>query len=166
MKKSELKALYIDQGLTINQISESTGLKIDQVKYQLRKHKLFNLKKPKIELTPDTAKEIIAEYFNYCEETNRIPAVRMLADKLGMSHRSFNLYKKKIEYREIFEIAISHIVAEMEDKCYNPGKDNITGIIFGLKNYGFSDRKTIKHDATGKLAKIVKNHFFSNKEQK
>lgn len=66
---------------------------------------------------------------------------------LGISGRASLLnYEKRPEYSEVVKRAKLRIEAEYEARLHGP---NATGAIFGLKNFGWTDKQELEH--TGEL---------------
>lgn len=82
---------------------------------------------------------IIENYF----DSTKTPTLAGLAFALGMSRQALYKYENKDEFVNSIKRAKQRIEAIYEERLiYEP---NQTGVIFALKNYGWSDKRELEH---------------------
>lgn len=91
----------------------------------------------------------VQEYFDQCEEK---PTVTGLANYLGLSRRQLIEYQGREEYNNVIKGARSMIEERVEQQLLY-GKQSPAGLIFWLKNQGWSDTQEINFNDITKLTK-------------
>jgi len=87
---------------------------------------------------------LIADYFN---QTSR-PTLSGLAVFLEVDRHTLYNYKEKDEFFHIIKRATAKVEAIYEERAIY--ENNPTGVIFALKNMGWSDRVANDHTTNGK----------------
>lgn len=89
-------------------------------------------------LTPEQLKQKIEEYKGYLKETGKPPTIAGLAYFTGIDRQTIYNYKQKDEYFDTIKECREWILATYEEVAINKGH---SGIIFLMKNYGYTDRQ-------------------------
>ena len=89
-------------------------------------------------LTPEQLKQKIEEYKDYLKETGKPPTIAGLAYFTGINRQTLYNYQKKDEYFDIIKKMVDWIMCEYEEQAYTKGN---AGVIFLMKNYGYTDRQ-------------------------
>lgn len=105
--------------------------------------------KPKTEKHPGgrplafkSAKELedkIESYKEYIEGKGKPPTIAGLAYFLGVDRMTLYNYGKKEQYFSTIKKAVDWIISTYEESCAQKAN---AGIIFLMKNYGYTDRET------------------------
>lgn len=116
--------------------------------------------------TPEALSEKIQEYFDEVDSSNTVPTISGLSLFCGFSSRqSFYDYegeKKKGDEKNPQKTAFSYITRGARSVIANfheiqvSTKDKPQGHIFMLKNFGFSDSQTIKHEGEAPVQQTFK----------
>lgn len=92
----------------------------------------------------------VLAYFQDCESGNEYPTMTGLALSLGFTSRQALMnYNKEPGYEEYFEVvswARMQIEASFEQRVINPKTLNVSGLIFALKQMGWTDKQEIRMD--------------------
>jgi hypothetical protein len=100
--------------------------------------------RPKIWETPKQLSEVVENYF---AKTLR-PTLAGLAVSLGIDRKTLYNYEERDEFFHIIKAARQRVEAIYEERAiYEPQP---TGVIFALKNMGWSDSNKIDHTTNGK----------------
>lgn len=104
--------------------------------------------------TPRELKNKVDEYFKYCDDNKKPYTVPGIALYLNITPTTLRAYKNctaksiedkyKEEYAEIMGEAYAKIEASYAEQLVDPqNKKNPIGLIFALKNMGWTDRQEI-----------------------
>ncbi|MFR4583217.1 terminase small subunit [Clostridium cadaveris] len=104
--------------------------------------------------TPKELRNKVEEYFKYCDNNKKPYTVPGIALYLNITPKTLRAYKnctlKSIdnrdceEYSEIMQEAYAKIEASYAEQLVDPtSKKNPIGLIFALKNMGWTDRQEI-----------------------
>ena len=94
--------------------------------------------RPRIYDDPQVLHEEIIKYFEGCKESNERPTVTGLALFLGFaSKQSIYDYEKDERFSYPIKRALTMIECELEKRLEN---QSVSGIIFALKNMGWTDK--------------------------
>ena len=100
--------------------------------------------RPMIWKDPIELSNLIADYF---DQTKR-PTLSGLAVFLEVDRHTLYNYKEKDEFFHIIKRATAKVEAIYEERAIY--ENNPTGVIFALKNMGWSDRVANDHTTNGK----------------
>lgn len=92
--------------------------------------------------TPQELEKKCQQYFDEHDTTARPYSIASLSEFLGIARMTFWNYSKNDEYSNIINRAKNKIIAYLEERCITEGK---AGLIFILKNYGYTDQRQIEH---------------------
>lgn len=81
----------------------------------------------------------IQEYKDYLIREKKPPTIAGLAYFLDIDRQTLYNYGRKERYFCIIKKAVEWVVLQMEEKCADKAH---AGIIFLMKNYGYTDRET------------------------
>lgn len=109
--------------------------------------------------TPEDLKKAIDGYFEYCDKKGKYPCIAKLAYNLGISRQTLYNYEKKEQYSDIITDARNRIIASLEEEAIDPSRKNVSGIIFVMKNYGYSDKQIVEHSLQGEVLKKMREEF-------
>ena len=99
--------------------------------------------------------ERIDDYFNSLEETGKLPTITGLAYHLGFSSRqSIYEYQENPTFGDSVKRARLAIEASLEQYLLN--SKTPAGIIFSLKNMGWSDQQKLDITTNGQSIGVVK----------
>ena len=99
---------------------------------------------PKKMLSPDQVEELSAEYFTTCKSSQEPLTITGLALALGFSTRqSVYDYMKDPDYQQAMGRAYLRIEHSYELQLAGGRGDG--GVVFALKNFGWSDKQEIEH---------------------
>lgn len=107
---------------------------------------------------PEEMKELIEDYFIYCDSHNIPYTVSGLARHLGITRKTLLDYQTKYgpEYAIVVEDAKTRIEEFVETCLFKSGI--ATGVIFNLKNnFGWNDKQEVEHtgDVNVKLEDLI-----------
>lgn len=97
---------------------------------------------PKFETVADLEK-CIDDYKEYLYENNKPPTIAGLAYFTGIDRVTIYNYKKKDEFFNTIKAFRDWIIMNYEE--YSITNTSVAGVIFLLKNYGYSDKQEIEH---------------------
>lgn len=98
-------------------------------------------------LTPKQFAAGFEEYCALCDEKGRHPTASGLAWHLGFASRqSLHDYKKDPDYAEIVGRAMLFVECGYEQQLADGRGDG--GIVFALKNFGWSDKQELDHTSS------------------
>lgn len=103
--------------------------------------------RPMIWKHPEQLRELVDQYFDSTEK----PTLSGLAVFLGIDRQTLYNYKERDNFFDIIKKATAKVEAIYEERTIY--ENNPTGVIFALKNMGWTDR--IANDHTSKGDKIV-----------
>lgn len=89
----------------------------------------------------------INSYFDECKVSGQVVTYSGLASHLGVRRES--LYRMKFhndEFAEVVELATGKIEADYEQRLISGKNGNTVGLIFALKQWGWTDRQEITTD--------------------
>jgi hypothetical protein len=106
--------------------------------------------------TPEELSDKIQEYFDELDQTGEVPTISGLTLFCGFADRqSFYDYEKdKPEFSCVTRAARTVVANYHEIQVAT--KDKPQGHIFMLKNFGFSDTQTLKHEGEAQVAQVFK----------
>ena len=81
----------------------------------------------------------IQAYKDYLEEKGKPPTIAGLAYFLDVDRQTLYNYGKKEQYFGVIKKAVDWIISTYEESCAQKAN---AGIIFLMKNYGYTDRET------------------------
>jgi hypothetical protein len=97
--------------------------------------------------------EEVLKYFEQCKESNERPTVTGLALFLGFaSKQSLYDYEKNDKFSYPIKRALTMIECELEKRLEN---QSVSGIIFALKNMGWTDKVQTEHSGELKQTQII-----------
>lgn len=99
---------------------------------------------PRLFETPEDMKKTLDKYYISCEKRGVIPTIGGAAFFCKMGRKTFYNYEKKQEFSEVIQDARRFIEYKYEERC----TDTVHGTIFVMKQYGYSDSKTINHSGS------------------
>jgi len=109
--------------------------------------------RPRIYNSEIELQEEILKYFEQTKENNERPTVTGLALFLGFaSKQSLYDYEKNDKFSYSIKRALTMIECELEKRLEN---QSVSGIIFALKNMGWTDKVQTEH--SGKIESTVIN---------
>lgn len=88
-------------------------------------------------------KEAIERYKEYLETSDRPPTIAGLAYYTGIDRQTIYNYQKRDEYFDTIKQFRDWVIMTYEEEAITRGNG---GIVFLLKNYGYTDRQEISHD--------------------
>lgn len=94
--------------------------------------------RPLIFKTPEELQSKIDEYI----KTEERPTLAGLAYHLGINRQTLYNYKERPEFLDIIKSATDYIESQYEQRLIYG--TNPTGLIFALKNMGWSDKKEVE----------------------
>jgi hypothetical protein len=95
-------------------------------------------------VSPEQFEERSEAYFDYCLENKEPPTASGLAWHLGFASRqSLWDYKKDDAYKQLISRAMLFVEYGYERQMANGRGDG--GIVFALKNFGWTDKQQIEH---------------------
>ena len=99
--------------------------------------------RPSLWVNPEIVKKLIDEYF----QNQKRPTLAGLAVSLGISRSTLYNYAEKDQFLDIIKAAREKVEAIYEERMIFESQP--TGVIFALKNMGWSDRQEIDHRTLG-----------------
>lgn len=110
--------------------------------------------------SPDALQALIDTYF----KNSTKPTLSGLANTVGVSRRTLYTYSQKDEFLPTIEAARDYIQQIYEEHLIYNTKTNTNGLIFALKNSGWTDRQEVDHTTKGKElpTPILGAHVYSN----
>lgn len=100
--------------------------------------------RPRIWKDPIELSDLISDYFNQTER----PTLSGLAVYLEIDRQTLYNYKKRDEFFDIIKRATAKVESIYEERAIY--ENNPTGVIFALKNMGWTDRVASDHTTNGK----------------
>lgn len=94
--------------------------------------------------TPEDLEQRIIEYFDYLEESNNPPTIAGLCYYTRIPRRTFYNYENKEAYADVLYKTRDFIIMKLEELAISKSS-SAGGIIFLLKNNGYSDRQTLEY---------------------
>ena len=98
---------------------------------------------------PIELSNLIADYFNQTKK----PTLSGLAVFLEVDRHTLYNYKERDEFFHIIKKATAKVESIYEERAIY--ENNPTGVIFALKNMGWSDKQEIDHRTNGKEINIT-----------
>jgi hypothetical protein len=109
--------------------------------------------RPRIYNDENELQEEIIKYFEQTTENNERPTVTGLALFLGFaSKQSLYDYEKNDKFSYPIKRALTMIECELEKRLEN---QSVSGIIFALKNMGWTDKVQTEHSGELKQTQII-----------
>lgn len=108
--------------------------------------------RPKAFNTPEELQAKLDQYKEYLKSNNKPPTIAGLAYFTGIDRRTINNYSKQDEFFPTIKDFRDWIIMNYEESAIT--NNSTSGIIFLLKNYGYTDRQ--EHEITGGLQIDVK----------
>ena len=105
---------------------------------------------PKFETVEDL-EECIENYKEYLKENHKPPTIAGLAYFTGIERQTIYNYKKKDEFFDTIKQFRDWIIMNYEE--YSITNSSVAGVIFLLKNYGYTDKQEIEH--SGKMTHVT-----------
>lgn len=99
--------------------------------------------RPMIWKNPIELSNLVAEYFNQTER----PTLSGLAVYLEIDRQTLYNYKQRDEFFDIIKRATAKVESIYEERAIY--ENNPTGVIFALKNMGWTDRVASDHTTKG-----------------
>jgi len=115
--------------------------------------------RPALYETPEQLEGLIDEYF----ETNARPTLSGLAIALGMCRASLYNYAEKDEFLDILKKARAKVEATYEERAVYD--THPTGVIFALKNMGWTDRVATDHTTKGQPITEIRRTIIDPKNE-
>lgn len=100
--------------------------------------------RPSLWVNPEVLKKLIDEYFEHEKE----PTLAGLACALDIARSTLYEYSKKDGFSDILKKSRQKVEAHYEKRLIYSGRP--TGVIFALKNMGWTDRQGIDHTTKDK----------------
>lgn len=114
---------------------------------------------------PIELKQLVLDYFN-SEEGKTKPTFSGLAFFLKIDRQTLYNYKNKDEFFDTIKNARDRIEKIYEEQLMF-GEGNKTGVIFALKNWGWTDSQKIDHTTQGeKISQVVGFNYLPPSENK
>jgi hypothetical protein len=104
--------------------------------------------RPRIWDSPDQLSKLVDQYF----ESNETPTLSGLALFLNIDRQTLYNYKERDEFFDILKKATSKVESIYEQRAIY--QNNPTGVIFALKNMGWTDRVANDHTSQGEKVNI------------
>jgi hypothetical protein len=109
--------------------------------------------RPRIYNNENELQEEILKYFEQCNTANERPTVTGLALFLGFaSKQSLYDYERNERFSYPIKRALTMIECELEKRLEN---QSVSGIIFALKNMGWTDKVQTEHSGELKQTQII-----------
>lgn len=99
----------------------------------------------------ETSEELKVQILDYIQNEKK-PTLAGLAYHLGIDRQTLYNYKERPEFFDIIKKATDYVQYKYEERLIYEG--NPTGVIFALKNMGWSDRQEIQQESTIKDERI------------
>lgn len=99
----------------------------------------------------ETSEELKVQILDYIQNEKK-PTLSGLAYHLGIDRQTLYNYKERPEFFDIIKKATDYVQYKYEERLIYEG--NPTGVIFALKNMGWSDRQEIQQESTIKDERI------------
>ena len=96
--------------------------------------------------TVEELEECIKKYEEYLKNEDKPPTMAGLAYYTGVDRQTLYNYKNKDEYFGTIKGFVDRILMTYEERSLT---DSTAGLIFLLKNYGYSDKQEIDHTTKG-----------------
>lgn len=96
--------------------------------------------------TPEQLQECIDKYKKYLKENKKPPTIAGLAYYIGIDRKTIWNYKQKDEFFPTIKDFVDYILMTYEERGLT---DSTAGLIFLLKNYGYTDKQEIDHTNDG-----------------
>lgn len=114
--------------------------------------------RPVIWDNPETLQSLVDDYFESTEK----PTLAGLALHLGVERKTLYNYEKRDEFLHIIKNARQRVESIYEERAiYNQFP---TGVIFALKNMGWSDSQKVDHTTDGKKINTFDPSNFTDAE--
>ena len=84
----------------------------------------------------------IQEYKEYIDSKNKPPTIAGASYFLGITRRDFYNYQGREEFKETVHDFRDWVIMRLEELAVEKGN---AGVIFLLKNYGYTDRHVYEH---------------------
>jgi len=104
--------------------------------------------RPRIWDSPDQLSKLVDQYF----DGNETPTLSGLALFLNIDRQTLYNYKERDEFFDILKKATSKVESIYEQRAIY--QNNPTGVIFALKNMGWTDRVANDHTSGGEKVNI------------
>lgn len=108
--------------------------------------------RPPIFKSVEELEEKINKYKEYLDSSGKPPTIAGLAYYLGIDRQTLYNYKEKDEFFGTIKKFVNWIIATYEEHAVEKGN---AGIIFLMKNYGYTDKQQIEN--TGEITLRVKS---------
>jgi len=108
--------------------------------------------RPKAFNTPEELQKRIDEYKEYLKTNNKPPTIAGLAYFTGLERKTINNYSNQDEFFLTIKQFKDWIIMNYEENAIS--NSSTSGIIFLLKNYGYTDKQ--EHEISGSLGIDVK----------
>lgn len=114
--------------------------------------------------SPEELQKKVDEYFENCKKKKEPITITGLALSLGFTSREALInYEKKKGYEKFFDIVKKAKLRVEHDYEKALRKSSKSGDIFGLKNFGWSDRQILEHTGESPIKIIVEKNGSSKK---
>lgn len=100
---------------------------------------------------PEDLQKCIDDYIEYLEETGKPPTIAGLAYYTGIDRSTIYNYNKKDKFFHTIKGFRDWIIMNYEE--YSITNTSVAGVIFLLKNYGYSDKQEIEH--SGRMTQVM-----------
>jgi len=104
----------------------------------------------KIRMRYKTSEELqtgIDAYFDQCKTEKLIPSYSGLAGHLGITRKALYEYGQRDEFYEVVQVAKTKIESDYEQRLISGKGGSTVGLIFALKNFGWSDKTELQLDS-------------------
>jgi hypothetical protein len=99
---------------------------------------MSDMARPLVFKTPEELKKAIDKYIKQADK----PTLAGLAYHLGINRQTLYNYKERPEFLDIIKSATDYIESQYEERLIYG--NNPTGLIFALKNMGWTDKQKIE----------------------
>ena len=101
--------------------------------------------RPKKFKTPKDLQKVIDEYMSYIELEGKPPTIAGIAYYTGINRTTIYNYIKQDEFKPIIDEFIAWVIMKLEEMIIS-NAGNVTGLIFILKQYGYSDKTQVVNE--------------------
>jgi hypothetical protein len=102
----------------------------------------------------------IDKYKQYLEDEKKPPTIAGLAYYTGINRTTIYNYSKKDEYFNTIKEFRDWIIMNYEELAIS--QNSTSGVIFLLKNYGYTDKQEITHEGTLQIRTDIIEKYLKN----
>jgi hypothetical protein len=114
------------------------------------KEKKSNAGRPPLFKTKEDLEEKLNDYKVYLELSGKPPTIAGLAYYTGIDRQTIYNYSEKDEFFDTLKGFRDFVIMNYEELAIEKGNG---GIVFLLKNYGYTDKQEVEH--SGELSQVV-----------